>query len=286
MYFTKTGLGIIYHIGIGKTKVNEIATALKKSKSQIYRETKKLENLVKLSRGTFKLTPDIRTNLLVNNLIEYPNLIKLLSDSGLTILENIMEPTTIKDIQFKTNLKKAIIYNWMKKFQNISIIRKEGVKYHFNEKLWKNLRYLIEELKKYNDSIDKRVKPSSIIYHKNENTIIYSTKIKEEAKPTAFSAFNEYGIKILTTKYYYTISDKKQSIKDVFINALYVTEKEFDYRNLTFLFLFYLKNKKNLSKIKHQILENIKQVIKGKQINNYPTLNEMKSKAHDYGIEV
>lgn len=288
MVFTITELDVIYQKGKGKNTVSEIALALNKSKSQIYRALKNLEGLgiVQLKRNGFNLMPNTHTNLLVNNLLNHPNLVSLLSDSSIPILIECLSLTTISEISDKTNLNESTIYNWIKKFQKVSIVRKINNQYVFNEKLWDDLKEFIIEFKKFNDSVDKRVNPSSKIYYKDKDVIIFSSKTSEDASFTAFSAYKEFGIDILTTKNYYSLPLKKNDLVDVFTHSLYVTQKEKDFRNLMFVTLFYLKHKNKLNKVNHAILDNIKKILKGEDIKDYPTLLDIKDRAKMYDIEI
>jgi len=288
MKFTVTQLNILYQKGKGKNTIKEIALALKKSKSQIYRALNDLSKMriVKLNRGDFELNLNTHINLLVNNLLNYPNLINILSDSSIQILQECLYPVTISEISNKTKLYNATIYNWMKKYQKASIIRKINNKYLFNTKLWNDLKEFLIEFKKFNDSIDFRVNSSAKIYYKDKNLIVFSTKTLEDASPTAFSTYKRFGIDVLTTRKYYSLPIKKNNVVDVFRHSLYVVEKENDFRNLLFVILFYLKNKSKLNKVNHPILENIKLIIKGEKINGYPTLLDIKDRAQLYDIEV
>jgi predicted transcriptional regulator len=288
MKFTVTQLNILYQKGKGKNTITEIALALKKSKSQIYRALNHLSDMriVKLNRGDFELNLNTHVNLLVNNLLNHPNLINLISDSSIQILQECLYPVTISEISDKTKLYKATIYNWMKKYQKASIIKKVNNKYLFNTKLWNDLKEFLIEFKKFNDSIDFRVNSNAKIYYKDKNLIVFSTKTLENASLTAFSAYKRFGIDILTTKKYYSLPIKTNNILDVFTHSLYVVEKEKDFRNLLFISLFYLKNKHKLNKVNNPILDNIKLIIKGKKVEGYPTLLDIKDRARLYDIEV
>lgn len=288
MLLTKTQLSIIYEKGKGKNKVNEIALALKKSKSQIYRSLKDLSemNIIHLKRGGFELRSNPHTNFLVNNLLNHPNLINLLSDSAIQILQECLSLTTISEMSKKTKLNNATIYNWIKKFQKVSIIKKVNNQYIFNTKLWVDLEEFLIEFKKFNDSLDNRINPNSKIYYKDKELIIFSTKTSENASFTAFSMYKKFGINILTIKNYYSLPVKNNNIRDVFIHSLYITEKEKDFRNLLFVALFYLKNRNKLDNINHFILDNLKKVLKGEKIKDYPSLSEIKERAELYDIEV
>jgi predicted transcriptional regulator len=288
MKFTVTQLNILYQKGKGKNTISEIALALKKSKSQVYRALNDLSNMriVKLNRGNFELNLNTHINLLVNNLLNHPNLINILSDSSIQILQECLSPITISEISNKTKLYKATIYNWIKKYQKVSIIKKSDNKYLFNTKLWNDLKEFLIEFKKFNDSIDFRINPSAKIYYKDKNLIVFATKTLENASPTAFSEYTKFGIDILTIKKYYSLPIKTNNVVDVFTHSLYIAEKEKDFRNLLFIALFYLKNKTKLNKINNPILDDIKLIIKGENIKGYPTLSDIKDRAKLYDVEV
>jgi len=142
------------------------------------------------------------------------------------------------------------------------------------------------EYKKHEETTDPRVPTNSIIYHKNQNEIVFSNKTDLDAVLSGFSAYEKHGIKILLTTNYYYLPTKSLSKQEIFRHSLYITQKEKNIRNLTFICLFYLKNKNDLLSIKHPITDKIRQILKGKNIQNYPTLEEIKEKAEIYDIRI
>ena len=142
------------------------------------------------------------------------------------------------------------------------------------------------EYKKHEETTDLRIPANSTIYYKNKKEIIFSNIADLDATRTGFSAYEKYGIKLLLTKNYYYLPKKTLTIQDILKHSLYITQKDKNIRNLTFICLFYLKNKNSLSSIKHPILNRIKQILKGKNIQGYPTLEEIKEKAEIYDIKI
>ena len=136
------------------------------------------------------------------------------------------------------------------------------------------------------ENIDSRITADSVIYYKNDKEIVFSNKKELDAIQTAFSAFESYGIKILNITYYYYLPKKKLSKKEVFRHAIYVAEKDKDIREIIFVALFYLKFKEELKSIKNNLLEDIKEILKGKTIKGLPTLNEIKDRAITYDIKL
>ncbi len=288
MYLSSTELKVIEELAKGNKEINSIASALKKSDKQIYRIMKQLENegvIEKTNRG-FEIKKITHTVLLSQLITEYPSLIKPFSDSGINILMSILQPNSIEDIMQETQLKKAIIYRKINLMKNISIILKLKNKYVINQKIWPKVKEFLIELDKYEKNIDKRVPVNAIIYYKNEEEIVFSTKDTVDATVTGFSAYQQYGIKILSPTTDYYLPKKKLTKKEIFVHSIYITEKDKNIRNLIYIALFYLKFIKELSKIKHHIIENIKLIINGQKIAEYPTIEEIKEKGEIYDIRV
>ena len=69
------------------------------------------------------------------------------------------------------------------------------------------------------------------------------------------------------------------------MHALLIAEKEKTIKHLIFISLFYIKFKKELS-IKHPIVDKLKLILKGKDIPDYPKLQEIKERAEIYDIKI
>ncbi len=284
MAISKTELGLLYHIAKGEKKIKEIHTG--KSISQLYRTVNNLkrQHLLNSKRGSIELNNSLHLNLLVQNILKNPNLINILSDSGMAILMNLTEPKQISEISQITRLKKSIIYRKLKQCFNSSIVIKKDSRYILNRKIWPDLIEFLLEYKKYYENIDNRIPTNAKIYYKNEKEILFSSKQKLDAELTAFSAYSKYGIKIYTITNYYYLSKGKLTKKKIFLHSLLITDKEFDYRNITYIALFYMKHKQSIKAINHEIFKNIKHILNGGDIEGYPKLKEIQAKAEQYGI--
>jgi hypothetical protein len=110
MSFNKVELELLYSIAKGENKIKKIQ--IDKSISQLYHTIKQLEkkHLLSISKGDIELSNVLYLNLLLDNLVKYPNLIDILSDSGLEILINFMQPKNVSEIIDVTLFKKSIIY--------------------------------------------------------------------------------------------------------------------------------------------------------------------------------
>lgn len=288
MLFSKTELNVLAQVGIGNKQVSEIAKALKISDSQVYRLAQKLseKGMIILSKAILQPTMKTHVNLLLQIIAEFPNLSKPFSGTGLKIYTTIIEPKTIDNIEKETGLHKTTIFKKLNQGLRMSLVFPKDHRYKVNDEIWPKAKEFLIELKKYEESIDPRVPVNSIIYYKNDKEIIFSSKEEIDAVKTAFSAYEKYGIKILTVTYYYYLPKRKLTKEDVFIHSLHVTEKDQEIRHLIFIALFYLKFKKELSRIKHPIIEKIERLLIGEKIDMFPSLAEIKDRADVYGIKV
>ncbi len=289
MQLSETELKILQQIANGNTDIKKIAEKLDRDVSRIYRLKNKLieKKFLEFSQSTFKPMKITHITLLLQLLIKHPNMVNLLSGSGIPLLIELLHPKTVEEVESETEFKKSIIYKKIKQAINISaVIPKEKHKYVINEKIWKDLKDFLVEYKKHEETTDSRIPANSNIYYKNKEEIVFSNNADLDATLTGFSAYEKHGIKLLLTTNYYYLPKKTLTIQDILKHSLYITQKDKNIRNLTFICLFFLKNKNDLISIKHPILNKIKQILKGKNIQGYPTLKEIKEKADIYDIRI
>jgi predicted transcriptional regulator len=284
MRFSKLELRVIEQLAKDINRPKEIAKALGKSLSQIYKEINSLEEkyLVKKDRKGMQPIKNTHVSLLLQLLLKHPNLANILSDSGLEILIHLLEPKKIEELP----LKQITVYRLIRKCRNISLVRKENKKYFVNKGVWPDLFDFLVEYKKYYNIIDTRVPLNAEIYYKNDSELVYSYRGKQDATYTAFSAYQDYGIRLFGFKDFYYLPKKKLTLKQVFQHSIYVAEKERDIQYLILVSLLYLKYKKELANIKNKLLDNLKQVLDGKKIEGYPSLQDIKDRAEVYDIKI
>lgn len=287
MQLSQIELKILEQIAQGNCDIKEIAGNLKKHNSRIYRTKQELikKEIVNFSNGKLEPKRSPHIILLLQLLSKYPNLVPLLSGSGIPILTALLEFNTIKKIEKNTEFEKSIIYRKIKQAILISaVIHTHKKTYALNKKIWNDLIKFLEELKKYNETTDPRIPANSTIYYKTPKEIIFSNKNKLQAELTGFSAYNQFGIKLLLPTNYYYLPKKHLTKEEIFTHSLNITQKETDIKNITFIAFFYIKYIDELQKIKHPIINKIKLVLKGENIEGYPTLEELKEKAKVYDI--
>lgn len=287
MELSKGELLVLEQIAKGNKSLKSIALALNKSEKQVYVYVKNLSDkgYITLSNGSIEPKRLVHLSLLLQILSKIPNLVPMLSDAGISILIAILEPATVSDISKKTGYKKTAIYSKLIEARKRSLVNKNENKFEINEKMWGELKEFLEEAAKYESSIDERIPTSAIIYYKRGNEIIFSTKENIDAVKTAFSAYERYGIELLTSTNYYYLPKKYLTKEEILIHSLYIEEKEHDMRYLTSIALFYAKYKNEL-KVSHPIIRNLSEILSGKNINGYPTYQEIKDRADVYNIKL
>ncbi len=285
MQLTITELKLISKIANGDKNILSLASALKLSKSQTYRC---IQNLKKkeILQDNYQPTKKTHINSLFQLLAKFQNVATPLSGTGIKIFSSILEPKKVKEIEKETNLHKTTILKKINQGRKMSLVIIKNNKYQLNINLWTDAKDFFSELKKYEELIDDRIPLTSKIYFKNESEILFSNKEEVDAKLTGFSAYSNCGIKIYLSTNYYFLPKKSLTKKEIFLHSLLITEKENNIQNLILITLFYLKYKKELKTIKHELIDNLKNVLKGENIKNYPSLQEIKDRAEMYDLEV
>jgi predicted transcriptional regulator len=287
MRLTQTELQVLKQVSNENKRIKDIAKRLHKSTSQIYRARQNLEKYGFLHLADGNLEPDKTTHssLILQLLSRYPNLIELLSESGMKILLSILTPKSIHEIMKETNLNKSTVYKKIRQGKKISAIQlKKKNTFVLNKKIWPDLIDLLKEVRKHEELTDGRIPVNSLIYHKNEDEILFSNTSELPAKPTAFSTYEAFGITLFLPTHFYYLPVKELSKKDILSHSLYIVEKQKDYRYVTYLILFYLKYRNEFSKINHPIVQKINKILKGEIIDGYPSLDEIKEKCALYDI--
>lgn len=284
MNLTATALALLLQLADGEKKLRAVATALQITPIQTYRVTASLQQkgLVQRQSGQLLLTKTPLTNLLVRLISTYPNLIPLLSSSGLPILASLLTPKTTVEVAQETGFQKSAIYRKIREAKKAGVLRQEGTRYVANSALWPELTALLQELKTVEETVDPRLPPDARIYHKTRQEIVFSTAQPVTATKTAFSAYAKYGIKLLLPRDYYVLPSGKLTRKDIFRHSLFAAQYEKTIYNLLYLAVFFGKFRKSLSKINYPLLEQLKEVLDGKAIPGFPSPQEIQEKMEVY----
>ncbi|MFH0752289.1 MAG: helix-turn-helix domain-containing protein [archaeon] len=288
MRFSKTELKVLEQVALGTKQISEVAVALNKDKSQVYRIIRSLHKngFAELEHKEIRPSKATHVRLLLQELGRQSSFIDHLSGCGIVFYTFILEPKTVDEIIKETGIKRSTVFYKIKKALRNNFIKPIENRYQFNGKFWHKIEEFLVELKKYEETNDKRVPPGAIIYRKTKDEIVFSTKAECDAALTGFSAYEQFGIKLLPVDHTYYLPKKKLTKQEVFLHSVYRAEKDGGIRHLIFVALFYIKYRKDLTKIKHELIDNIDKVLQGEKVKNYPSLAEIKDRAEVYDIKI
>ena len=289
MWFSQTELKALSEVGKGDASVERIAKALNIGHAQMYRVIQSLaqKGILTVQKGILVPYRKTHVNMLLTTLARAPQLSVPLSGTGFQMYTTVIEPKTLSQLEKETSLHKTTLIKKINQGNRISLLLHKEKMYRVNEKVWPQVRECLIEFRKYEESIDPRVPVNATIYFKNKNEIVFSSKEELDAVLTAFSAYENFGIKLYNVTYFYYLPKKKLTAEEVFQHSLYVTEKNpEEIRYIIFLALFYLKNRKKLAHTQHPILEKIKRTLYGEKFGGFPSLQEIKDRAAVYDLEV
>ena len=152
-------------------------------------------------------------------LAKIPNLPIVLADSGIPIFTVMLKQATLEDIKAETGFKETTLFGKLKHATRRSMVKKRVSTYELNSKLWTLLKRFLIELKEYEETTDERIPASSVIYYKKKNEIIFSSKEELDAPKTAFSAYADYGIELMTITNYYYLPKKRLTKEDDLLHS-------------------------------------------------------------------
>jgi predicted transcriptional regulator len=260
---------------------SELSKVLRVSESQAYRIIKSLKVKGAVVNNSLADVPYLKKLVLLMQ--KYENLVGLFRDSNLAVLLHFLSERTVKEVADLTGCNAQTIYKAIQKARLIGLILKIKNKFVINGSNWPQGKEFFEELLRQEMSFDKRVPKDAIIFYKSEKEIVFSTKNTVDAARTAFSAFENFGIKLFTVTNYCYLPKRKLSAQEVFDHALMVTKKDMDYRSLTYLAIFLLKNRVTS---RDDVIKKIYQVFGGAPVYGFPSRRDLQEKADLYDVSL
>ncbi|OPY48615.1 MAG: Sugar-specific transcriptional regulator TrmB [Methanosaeta sp. PtaU1.Bin060] len=194
-------------------------------------------------------------------------------------------PKSLEALARETGIPSDTLYGYLKGFLRLGVVKRsrEGraYLYSFNYILWSELKDFVTVLMDYRAL---RLVPRDALLIKSYGDCVLFKSIRlQDATPTSFSAYEDYGIELGLRDNYYTLPKRDLSIQEVFIHSLDSAE---DLRQRLFCILFYLKNKQKLESVDHPMMKDIKAVLQGERIKGYPSLEDIEDRAELYEIEL
>ncbi len=210
---------------------------------------------------------------------------EILSGRRVELLTRLVQnPKSLEDLARETGISSDTVYYYLQGFLHLGLTSRsregKAYLYSFNYIFWKDLMDFVSSLQEY--QLLRLVPREALLIKSYENSVLFKSIRKQDATPTSFSAYEDYGIDLGLRDNYYTLPKRKLSIEEIFIHSLDSAE---DYRQRLFCILFYLKNKDKLQGELHPMAETIRAVLRGEHIKGYSTLEEIEEQAELYGIQ-
>lgn len=210
----------------------------------------------------------------------------LLADRRTDLLSRIDgRQRSVDALEKETGIPKKTVYRYLRDFIRLGAVKRSKQDrthlYSFNYILWPELKDFVTALLEYRSA--KLVPREALLIKGYGDRVLFKSIRQQDATPTSFSAYGEYGIDLGLRDNYYTLPKRELSIKEVFIHSLDSAE---DLRQRLFCILLYLKNRDKLEGIDHPMMKDIKAVLQGESIKGYPSSEEIEDRAELYEIEL
>ena len=238
-----------------------------------------------------------KTLLLEFTHIKFEN---FLSGSSFEILYNLsIIPMSRSYLALSTGLSEKTIQTKLKNLREFGIVFSESGLYRLNERFFV-LRDFLLEFRRYLNlkTAQEFTKDAIILWQEYDEFLIKTSELKESKNffLTSITVFHRYGIQLFLPEYYYYFySERRNKLKkeDVILHALLLDP--IDTRIIMSVLLLWKKQKVDVDYMvkesnKYKLSLTVDDLIKYRQTrgkfkpNHFPTWNEYKLKAKDYGL--
>ena len=210
---------------------------------------------------------------------------EILSGRRVELLSRLnSSPKSLESLTRETSIPSDTVYYYLQDFLHLGIISRskqgKAYLYSFNNIVWPELKGFVNSLMAY--QIQRLVPREGLLIKSYEDSVLFKSLRPQDATPTSFSAYGEYGIELGLRDSYYTLPKRDLSVHEIFIHSLDSAES---LQQRLFCILFYLKNRDKLEDVKHFMMESILAVLNGEKIKGYPSLEDIKDRTELYDIE-
>ncbi|MDR3282845.1 MAG: MarR family transcriptional regulator [Candidatus Methanoplasma sp.] len=282
--FSQGEMEVLSEISNGNDSIRHISERTGKSIPQIYKIASTLhsKDVAHLCDG--KIIPERKTYVtLLLDILRTSNAAAL-SGNALELLKEFEESRTVAEVAKRTGLHQTSVSRRIRKMVAVGLIWKSGSKYVINDKLMPGLRPMADAYAEYNKANDMRTPPGSKIYHATKSLIIFADGRGDDFTKTAFSKYEEYGLKFYPGTYYCVSPPMDVTLRDAFIHSLLILETAKEWRLKMMALILYVKFKDELHDITHPIKDDMDRVLKGERIKGWVKLAEMQERADMYGV--
>ena len=285
--FTESQLNVLLSVMNGHRKPSEISASTGISIAQVYKVTNSLKKVGLIGKG--KELSVTRTPLAASlaGVFQYaPNVPKALSSNGAEILSALDVPRTVPEICNLMNLDQSRTYTKIRELYDRSMVEKDGRSYSVNTRAWPVLIPFVKDYRRYLEMNPDSVPVTAKIYGRKDDGILFRCPDPKGYRQTAFSAYGEFGIDIVPNGYYCSTSAEAPTLDTVFSDSLCVISKENSWRLRMFALILYCKYKDRINVPDSPVMDEIRDVLDGKDVKGWAPLSEMQDRATMYGVEL
>ena len=229
---------------------------------------------------------------------------KYISGSSLEVLSAIcfLNLGTRKEIKEHSSVSEPSVARVLLKLRRVGIMQKKESTYSLSPRFEVLKNFVIEFRHYMNQKLAKEFSQNSVIlWEKNDEFIIESDTKKENERNfhiTGPSAFGRFGIQLfmMISHHYHSSRTKELSLEDVITHSFLIPMSQ---RTMLPVLLVWKKNEKSINRERllsisekygvRKFIDSIYDYFnsKGKQkIEEFPTWEEFKSKALEYGLKI
>lgn len=210
----------------------------------------------------------------------------LLADRKVDVLSRIESvQKSAEDLEKETGIPRKTVYRYLKDFLRLGAVKRSRkgrtYLYSVNNRLWPEITGFVSSL--LETMALSMVPREALLIKSYRDSVLFKSIREQDATPTAFSAYEDYGIELGLRDNYYTLPKRELSIQEVFVHSL---DSAGEFQQKLFCILFYLKNKDKLQGVDHPMMADIKAVLQGEKIKDYPSLEDIEDRADLYEIEI
>jgi predicted transcriptional regulator len=210
---------------------------------------------------------------------------EILSGQRVALLSQMdRQPKSLENLAKATGISSDTVYYYLQGLRSLGIVSRskqgKAYLYSFNYIVWPELKNFVTALLEF--QMLRLVPREALLIKSYGDHVLFKSLKPQDATPTSFTAYSEYGIELGLRDNYYTLPRRELSVKEIFIHSLDSAES---ISQRLYCILFYLKNKEALKKARHSMMKGIRAVLRGEHIKGYPSLEEIEEQAELYGIQ-
>lgn len=195
------------------------------------------------------------------------------------------DPKSVKELHEETSIPLKTLYFYLHDLTRlgVAVTNKTGRPslYSFNYVYWGVLKEFVSALQDYDKS--RLVPRDALLIKIYKDSVLFKSLREQDATPTSFSVYVDYGIELDLRDNYYTLPRRELSIQEVFSHSLDSAEGR---SQKLFCILFFLKNTDKLGSVQHPMVKDIEAILNGEKLKGYPSLDDIEDRMEIYDIQL